>query len=410
MASSMFVRFSFVVVVMVVGCLVEPSDALEYYVGGKEGWSLKPSKTFNHWASLNRFQVHDSLIFKYENGTDSVLQVDQEGYITCNKTNPILALENKGDHSTFDLDHSGFFFFISGHADNCQKGQKVIILVMAPRNYTHKSPTHAPAPSQQASAPGPSVVEGISPVSGQAPGPSQGISPVSSQAPAPFQEISPVSSQAPGPSQGISPVSSQAPAPFEGISPVSSQAPGPSQGISPVSSQAPAPFQGVPHVLPPAQSPVHKPRPITSPAPAPSRVGSSTHHHTHSPAPAPSRAGASTHHHTTPAPAPSRAGTSTSTHHHHTHSPAPSPSRVATTTHHHPPAASPVQQVTAAPSPAPTPINKNPPAASPGPSQAAAPGPSDQAPSPDDGQSAAAATSFGGDLLMAALLVWMIFT
>ena len=62
MASFMFVRFSFVVVVvMVVGYLVEPSDAFEYYVGGKEGWSLKPSKTFNHWASLNRFQVHDSL-------------------------------------------------------------------------------------------------------------------------------------------------------------------------------------------------------------------------------------------------------------------------------------------------------------------------------------------------------------
>ncbi|KAL8131356.1 uncharacterized protein LOC141711564 [Apium graveolens] len=374
MASSMmFLQVGFVVMTLM-GYLMEPSQAYKYYVGGKDGWSLKPSKAFNHWASLNRFQVHDSLIFEYKDGSDSVLQVDQEDYITCNKKNPIQTLENKGDYSSFDLDHSGFFFFISGQADNCKKGQRIIILVMAPRNYTRISPTHAPSPFQQVSAPSPSVVQGISPVSSQAPSPFQGISPVSSQAPSPFQGISPVSSQAPSPFQGI-------------ISPVSSQAPSPFQGIS----HAPSPIRQITHGLPPAHSPVQIISPVSSPAPSRShRVPHvpPTHHHTHSPAPSPSHRAP----HLPPA-------------HHHTQSPAPSPMHVAS--HIKPPAPSPLQKITpiSSPSPSPTPVT---PSVS-GPSQAVSPGPSDHAPSPNDGKSAAATMSFGGDLLMAVLLFWIVF-
>ncbi|KAK1405299.1 hypothetical protein POM88_004904 [Heracleum sosnowskyi] len=320
-------------------------------------------------GAISSFQV---LFFKYENGTDSVLQVDQEDYITCSKSNPIEVLENKGDYSTFDLDHPGFFFFISGQADNCKKGQKIIILVMAPRNYTYISPTSAPSPFQ-----------GISPVSSQAPSPFQGISPVSSHAPSPVQEVphapspvkqnTPVFSPAPSPFQGISHVQPPAPSPIRQVTHVLPPAHSPVQKHTPISSPAPAPVKGITHVLPPAPSPihgvrhvppVHKITPISSPSPAPSRPGKTNHH-----------------------------------------SPGPSPIRGAS--HVRPQAPSPVETITpiSSPAPSPTPIT---PSVS-GPSQAVSPGPSDQAPSSDDGKSAAAPKSFGVDLLMAMLLFWIIF-
>ena len=91
--------------------------------------------------------------------------VNKDDYYKCNKEKPTQALED-GD-SIFKFDRSGPFFFISGHGDNCEKGQKLIIIVLAVRNNTHKSPSpmsvepehlpvdapaHAPAPAPAASA------------------------------------------------------------------------------------------------------------------------------------------------------------------------------------------------------------------------------------------------------------------
>ncbi|XP_074357114.1 early nodulin-like protein 14 [Apium graveolens] len=123
------------------------SQAHEFHVGGKRGWGLKPSKRYKDWACKTRFQVGDSLVFRYKNGTDSVLVVDRDDYATCNKSSPIRILENNGEHSKFELDHWGLFYFISGKADNCKKGEKIVILVIAPRNSTHTSPSPAPSPA-----------------------------------------------------------------------------------------------------------------------------------------------------------------------------------------------------------------------------------------------------------------------
>ncbi|XP_057508894.1 early nodulin-like protein 4 [Actinidia eriantha] len=125
-------------------CFVCSSQAhFNFYVGGRDGWVLKPSETYNHWAERNRFQVNDSLIFKYKKDSDSVLVVNKDDYYKCSKK-PIQALED-GD-SVFKFDRSGPFFFISGHGDNCEKGQKFIIIVLAVRNNTHKSPSPSPPP------------------------------------------------------------------------------------------------------------------------------------------------------------------------------------------------------------------------------------------------------------------------
>ncbi|XP_059631929.1 early nodulin-like protein 18 [Cornus florida] len=86
---------------------------------------------------------------------------------------PIMKMDD-GD-SVFKFDRSGPFFFISGNKDNCQKGQKLIVVVLAVRNQ-HKSPpvaispasvgqTPASSPSPTKSSPLPAPATTPSPIS-----------------------------------------------------------------------------------------------------------------------------------------------------------------------------------------------------------------------------------------------------
>lgn len=67
-----------------------------------------------------------------------------------------MSLENQGHYSKFTFDHSGPFFFISGRTHHCEKGQKIRIVVMAPRPITYTRTTPSPVPS-------PSPVDGSTP-------------------------------------------------------------------------------------------------------------------------------------------------------------------------------------------------------------------------------------------------------
>ncbi|XP_031255341.1 early nodulin-like protein 1 [Pistacia vera] len=129
--------------------LITSSQAYKFYVGGKDGWVLKPSESYNHWAERMRFQVNDTLYFKYNKDSNSVLVVNKDDYYSCNTKYPIQSLSD-GD-SVFHFNRSGPHYFISGNADNCNNGQKVIIVVMAVRHHHHH---HAPpSPSPAAASP-----------------------------------------------------------------------------------------------------------------------------------------------------------------------------------------------------------------------------------------------------------------
>ncbi|XP_026415935.1 early nodulin-like protein 1 [Papaver somniferum] len=65
--------------------------------------------------------------FKY--GKDSVMVVSDSDYKACNSTQPIF-FSNNGN-TIFKLDRSGYFYFISGVSGHCERGQKMIIKVMA---------------------------------------------------------------------------------------------------------------------------------------------------------------------------------------------------------------------------------------------------------------------------------------
>ncbi|XP_058114054.1 early nodulin-like protein 15 [Magnolia sinica] len=108
------------------------SEAKDFLVGGKtNAWQIpsSPSDSLNQWAEANRFQIGDSLVWKFDGEKDSVLQVTREGYQSCNVSNPIAA--HKGGNVVVKLDRSGPFYFISGAGGHCENGQKLIVVVIS---------------------------------------------------------------------------------------------------------------------------------------------------------------------------------------------------------------------------------------------------------------------------------------
>ncbi|XP_028948152.2 early nodulin-like protein 6 [Malus domestica] len=120
------------------------------------GWEVPKSKTdqdmYNKWASKKRFKVDDTIYFSYKKNTDSVLVVTKEDYKNCNSDQPIY-FSNDG-YSVVILDRPGLFYFISGVAGRCEKGQKMIIKVMEPvavgaPNQSPKDHSATDSPPQQ---------------------------------------------------------------------------------------------------------------------------------------------------------------------------------------------------------------------------------------------------------------------
>ncbi|XP_078151543.1 early nodulin-like protein 15 isoform X2 [Carex rostrata] len=213
------------------------SHAYTFYVGGREGWVLHPSESYSDWAGRNRFQVNDTIVFKYKSGEDSVLEVSQQDFDQCNLSNPIQKMDT-GD-SVFKFDRSGPFFFVSGTGDRCKQGQKLVVVVLAVRPIV-PAPPMAPTLS-----PGPN-----SPVVGP-----PGISPASPPM------VSPVAP----------PPGSLAPSPL--VSPPTNSPVSP-----PTVTPAPSPFTVTPSVNPPTGSPVSNPstQPSASGAPATSAPNADT--------------------------------------------------------------------------------------------------------------------------------------
>ncbi|XP_064975001.1 early nodulin-like protein 18 [Musa acuminata AAA Group] len=95
------------------------------------------------------------LVFRYKKGEDSVLVVSKQDYDACDVSKPIQKLD--GGDSVFKFDRSGPFYFISGTPGNCQRGQKlVVVVVMAVRHCPPiSSPPSLPLSPPPVSSPAP---------------------------------------------------------------------------------------------------------------------------------------------------------------------------------------------------------------------------------------------------------------
>ncbi|XP_002515988.2 mavicyanin [Ricinus communis] len=134
-----------------------------FKVGDELGWQEPggniSAAVYGQWAQGNRFRVGDSLLFMYKN--DSVLQVEKWGYFHCSSSKPIVAFNN--GRSTFNLDKSGPYYFISGAPNHCKRGQRLIVEVMGLHHQrSHYSPPSiATPPDQPFQAPSPQPSSGI---------------------------------------------------------------------------------------------------------------------------------------------------------------------------------------------------------------------------------------------------------
>ncbi|KQK03204.1 early nodulin-like protein 2 [Brachypodium distachyon] len=168
----------------------------DFYVGDGGGWRTNPAEPFNHWAERNRFQVNDRVVFRYKGHEDSVLVVSKSHYESCNTSEPFLRLD--GGDSAFVLSSSGPYFFISGHADRCWAGERLIVVVLAVRAGAKTTP-----PPKSSSPPAPAKASPPSPNSTQSPpssppAPAKPSSPPPAPAPAPPAAVNTSSSPSPG--------------------------------------------------------------------------------------------------------------------------------------------------------------------------------------------------------------------
>ncbi|KAJ0251565.1 ENODL3 [Hirschfeldia incana] len=174
----MFDAYLMIVMLMSSGFAIGFSNGYKFYVGGRDGWVLTPPEDYSHWSYRNRFQVNDTLYFKYPKGKDSVLEVSEEEFNTCNTTHPITSLSD--GESLFVLSRSGPFFFISGNSENCLKGQKLPVKVMSAAHHGHSPRQPSPSPS-----PSPTLSPGHQGLSSPAPSPRVVLSEAEALAPAP---------------------------------------------------------------------------------------------------------------------------------------------------------------------------------------------------------------------------------
>ncbi|PIN03770.1 hypothetical protein CDL12_23693 [Handroanthus impetiginosus] len=245
------------------------SYANQLTVGGKDGWVVNPSENYNQWAQRLRFQVNDTLLFKYKKGSDSVLVVNKDNYDKCNTTNPILKLDD--GNSVFKFDRSGPFYFISGNKQNCDQGQKLTVVVLAVRNRP-TLPPHTPSPTATPPSPAggaPSPSSSGSPLSpspaGGAPAPTGSPPSPSPAGGAPTPAGTP-SSPSPSPAAGAPTPSARSPL---SPSPGGGGAGAPAPGISPPSPSpaggAPSPSTGGPGLSPAATPPGTSSSPSSTP-------------------------------------------------------------------------------------------------------------------------------------------------
>ncbi|CAI9772118.1 unnamed protein product [Fraxinus pennsylvanica] len=119
-----------------------------YQVGDLDAWGIPTESNpnvYSKWSKNLEFKIGDSLFFLYPPSQDSVIQVTEESYNSCNLKDPILSMDN--GNSLFNITAPGEFYLTSGVDGHCQKSQKLYISVSGNGSSAAVSPASAPSPS-----------------------------------------------------------------------------------------------------------------------------------------------------------------------------------------------------------------------------------------------------------------------
>lgn len=84
-------------------------------------------------------------MWEFDGKKDSVVEVTREAYLSCNSTDPIAV--HGGGEAKLKLGRSGPFYFISAVKESCEKGEKLIVVVLSSsgqRAFFNAAPAPAP--------------------------------------------------------------------------------------------------------------------------------------------------------------------------------------------------------------------------------------------------------------------------
>ncbi|KAJ7980066.1 Mavicyanin [Quillaja saponaria] len=151
-----------VVLLMVMTCIFQLSDAAVYKVGDSAGWTIIGNVDYKEWAATKNFQVGDVIIFEYNSQFHNVMRVTHAMYKSCNGSAPLATFSTGNDSITITT--KGHHLFLCGVPGHCQAGQKVDINVLRKSDQTAPTPSalasptvpvanHIPAPSPNEAAP-----------------------------------------------------------------------------------------------------------------------------------------------------------------------------------------------------------------------------------------------------------------
>ncbi|MFS8017134.1 putative Phytocyanin domain, cupredoxin [Helianthus anomalus] len=114
----------FVVLSLIAFGFAITSDANTYIVGDNSGWDI--STNLDTWEQGKKFVVGDVLVFQYAS-TDSVCEVGQESFRTCNTTNVINCFSD--GNTSIPLTSPGERYFFCGNRLYCYSGMKLDVIV-----------------------------------------------------------------------------------------------------------------------------------------------------------------------------------------------------------------------------------------------------------------------------------------
>lgn len=119
----------------------------QYKVGDLSAWGLPTSSNKNvyaKWSQKYNIKIGDSLLFLYPPSEDSVVQVTEEAYNSCNIADPIVYMNN--GNSVFNITSLDNYYFTSGQKGHCEKSQKLKISMLS-GNASSSAPPYGPAAS-----------------------------------------------------------------------------------------------------------------------------------------------------------------------------------------------------------------------------------------------------------------------
>ncbi|PUZ50955.1 hypothetical protein GQ55_6G119900 [Panicum hallii var. hallii] len=146
----------------VVLAVAAAAEARDFVVGGADdAWkALAQPDALTKWASINRFHVGDNLVFKLGGAADdSVLEVTRNDYNRCSTAAPLATHKATagGAAATVPLPRSGPYYFVGGAPGSCQKGERLLLVVLSEKHGRGRmrglAPVLAPAPAPEAESP-----------------------------------------------------------------------------------------------------------------------------------------------------------------------------------------------------------------------------------------------------------------